>query len=70
MPVKRASAVRTTEADVCEDPLFFAESLEVGTHGLSSCLGPGYHQGRKPLPLLQAGSLDERENSVSIWSND
>lgn len=42
MPVKRASAVRTTEADVCEDPLFSAESLEVGTHGLSSCLGPGY----------------------------
>lgn len=42
MPVKRASAVRTTEADVCKDPLFSAESLEVGTHGLSSCLGPGY----------------------------
>lgn len=55
MPVKRASAVRTTEADVCEDPLFSAESLEVGTHGLSSCLGPGYRQGRKTFSPSAGG---------------
>lgn len=70
MPVKRASAVRTTKANVSKNPFFSAKSLEVGMHGLSSCLSAGYHQLWEPLSILQVGSPDEKENSVSIRSND
>lgn len=53
MPVKRASAVRTTKANVCKNPFFSAKSLEVGMHGLSSCLGAGYHQLWEPLSICR-----------------
>ena len=70
MPVKRASAVRTTKANVCKNPFFSAKSLEVGMHGLSSCRGAGVPPALEPFSILQVGSPDEKENSVSIRNND
>lgn len=69
MPVKRASAVRTTEADVCEDPLAFCRITGSG-HAWAEFL-PGASTVRAGRHFsFSKGSPDERENSVSILSND